>query len=150
MGGFFLRAPFGFSISTMRKNSRQAFRLARKSVGGGASIAAARAEAVFVARRFVERQRRIRARAGEGAEATIFDPAPLVGDGEFDLAMTELFGGFAPAFYDGYRAARAIDDGYAQRRTAYQLFHILNHYNLFGDGYLRAAESMIADLARAA
>ena len=90
------------------------------------------------------------AQAGEGAEATIFDPAPLVGDGEFDLAMTELFGGFAPAFYDGYRAARAIDDGYAQRRTAYQLFHILNHYNLFGDGYLRAAESMIADLARAA
>ena len=74
----------------------------------------------------------------------------MVGDGEFDLAMTELFGGFAPAFYDGYRAARAIDDGYAQRRTAYQLFHILNHYNLFGDGYLRAAESMIADLARAA
>ena len=90
------------------------------------------------------------AQAGEGAEATIFDPAPLVGDAEFDLAMTELFGGFAPAFYDGYRAARAIDDGYAQRRTAYQLFHILNHYNLFGDGYLRAAESMIADLARAA
>ena len=92
------------------------------------------------------------ARAGEGesAEAAIFDPAPLVGDAEFDLAMTELFGGFAPAFYDGYRAARAIDDGYAQRRTAYQLFHILNHYNLFGDGYLRAAESMIADLARAA
>ncbi len=82
------------------------------------------------------------------ADATpvIFDPAVYVGDRECDLAMTELFGGFAPAFYAAYRAAWPMDAGYAVRKTLYDLYHILNHANLFGEGYVAQANQMIAKL----
>lgn len=76
----------------------------------------------------------------------IFDPAVYYGDRETDLAMTELFGGFPAAFYSAYQAAYPLDDGYAVRKTLYKLYHILNHYNLFGGGYLLQAESMLAQL----
>lgn len=76
----------------------------------------------------------------------IFDPAVYFGDRETDLAMTELFGGFPQAFYSAYQAAYPLDAGYAVRKTLYQLYHILNHYNLFGGGYLAQAESMIGRL----
>jgi fructosamine-3-kinase len=80
----------------------------------------------------------------------LFDPAVYAGDAEADLAMTELFGGFAAAFGEGYRAVRPLDAGYAVRRDLYNLYHVLNHLNLFGGGYLGEAQRLIARLAAAA
>lgn len=76
----------------------------------------------------------------------IFDPATYYGDREADLAMTELFGGFPSAFYDAYRAAAPLDAGYDIRKTLYNLYHILNHYNLFGGGYGGQAQQMLRRL----
>lgn len=81
-----------------------------------------------------------------GGTPFIFDPAPYYGDRETDLAMTELFGGFGPEFYAAYRAAWPLDKGYAARRELYNLYHILNHANLFGGGYVRQAEDMMRRL----
>lgn len=77
---------------------------------------------------------------------TIFDPAAYYGDREADIAMTELFGGYAGDFYAAYRAAWPLDAGYAVRRELYNLYHILNHANLFGGGYARQAEGMMQRL----
>lgn len=76
-------------------------------------------------------------------EPVIFDPAVYFGDREADLAMTELFGGFGREFYAGYAGAWPLDTGYPQRKTLYNLYHILNHFNLFGGGYAAQAEGMI-------
>jgi fructosamine-3-kinase len=76
----------------------------------------------------------------------VFDPAVYYGDPEADLAMTELFGGFPESFYEGYREVRAITAGYRLRRILYNLYHVLNHLNLFGGGYLPQAERMMARL----
>jgi fructosamine-3-kinase len=76
-------------------------------------------------------------------EPVIFDPAVYYGDREADLAMTELFGGFGRDFYAAYRDAYPLDEGYAVRKTLYNLYHILNHLNLFGGGYLSQAQGMI-------
>jgi protein-ribulosamine 3-kinase len=80
----------------------------------------------------------------------VFDPAVYYGDAEADLAMTELFGGFPPSFYDVYRDVRPIGEGYAVRRTLYNLYHVLNHLNLFGESYRsqaeRGMERLLADL----
>ncbi|MBI5438026.1 MAG: fructosamine kinase family protein [Nitrosomonadales bacterium] len=76
----------------------------------------------------------------------IFDPAPYFGDRECDLAMTELFGGYPADFYAAYCAAYPPDAGYATRRDLYNLYHILNHANLFGGGYARQAEGMMQRL----
>ncbi len=80
--------------------------------------------------------------AGPHGEAVIFDPAVYYGDRETDLAMTELFGGFSPRFHAAYREAWPLDHGYAVRKTLYNLYHILNHANLFGGGYAAQAERM--------
>ncbi len=80
----------------------------------------------------------------------IFDPAVYYGDRETDLAMTELFGGFSPGFYAAYRDAWPLDPGYETRKTLYNLYHVLNHLNLFGGSYLSQAERMIASLLSAA
>ena len=82
-------------------------------------------------------------RAGE---PVIFDPAVYRGDPEADLAMTELFGGFGPAFYEAYAAQLAQADGYPMRRTLYNLYHVLNHFNLFGGHYAAQANQMIDEL----
>lgn len=76
----------------------------------------------------------------------IFDPAAYYGDRECDLAMTELFGGYPADFYAAYRAAYPLDAGYAPRKNLYNLYHILNHANLFGGGYARQAEQMMQRL----
>jgi protein-ribulosamine 3-kinase len=77
---------------------------------------------------------------------TIFDPATYYGDRECDLAMTELFGGFPESFYAAYRAVWPLDAGYATRRDLYNLYHVLNHVNLFGGGYLIQAVQMMQRL----
>ena len=79
-------------------------------------------------------------------QPVIFDPASYYGDREADLAMTELFGGFDPSFYDAYRANSSLPDGYTLRRELYNLYHMLNHLNLFGAGYLTRCECIIDDL----
>jgi fructosamine-3-kinase len=73
----------------------------------------------------------------------IFDPAVYYGDRETDLAMTELFGGFGGRFFSAYHAVNPVDPGYSTRKTLYNLYHILNHYNLFGGGYGSQAEGMM-------
>src|SRR5439155_724376 len=74
--------------------------------------------------------------AGFLADGTpvLFDPAVYWGDREADLAMTELFGGFPQAFYSAYAGAAPLDPGYAVRKALYNLYHVLNHANLYGVG----------------
>ena len=79
-------------------------------------------------------------------EPVLFDPAVYFGDREADLAMTELFGGFPAAFYAAYREAWPLDPGYGVRKTLYNLYHVLNHYNLFGGSYADQAEAMATRL----
>jgi protein-ribulosamine 3-kinase len=76
----------------------------------------------------------------------VFDPAAYHGDREVDLAMTELFGGFPDAFYAAYREVAPLGAGYPLRRTLYNLYHVLNHANLFGGGYAAQAERMMERL----
>ena len=82
-------------------------------------------------------------RAGE---PTIYDPAVYYGDREADVAMTELFGGFGPDFYAAYQADYPLDVGYGVRKTLYNLYHILNHLNIFGDAYRSQAYRMMDTL----
>jgi protein-ribulosamine 3-kinase len=76
----------------------------------------------------------------------IFDPAVYYGDRETDLAMTELFGGFGSDFYHAYREVWPLDPGYRVRKDLYNLYHVLNHLNLFGGGYRGQAEQLIGRL----
>ncbi|HTX23447.1 MAG TPA: fructosamine kinase family protein [Steroidobacteraceae bacterium] len=80
---------------------------------------------------------------GPRGAPVIFDPAVYFGDRETDLAMTRLFGGFGPSFRAAYQGAWPLEPGCETRVTLYNLYHVLNHLNLFGGGYLRQAESMI-------
>jgi protein-ribulosamine 3-kinase len=86
----------------------------------------------------------------EAGAPVVFDPAVYYGDREADLAMTELFGGFAPGFFAAYDEAYPLDPGYARRKLLYNLYHVLNHLNLFGGGYRAQAERMIGELLAAA
>lgn len=76
-------------------------------------------------------------------EPVILDPATYYGDHEVDIAMTELFGGFSGMFYRGYNDVFPLKKGYQKRKTIYNLYHILNHFNLFGGGYGAQANQMI-------
>lgn len=79
-------------------------------------------------------------------EPVIFDPATYWGDREVDLAMTELFGGFGAEFYRGYAEVFPISEGYERRKPLYNLYHILNHFNLFGGGYESQANRTIEQI----
>ena len=81
---------------------------------------------------------------GQDGKAWLIDPAVYVGHAEADLAMTELFGGFPAAFYGAYRQVNPLEPGYADRRDLYNLYHLLNHLNLFGPGYLSSVLRIIA------
>ncbi|HET9122052.1 MAG TPA: fructosamine kinase family protein [Acidiferrobacteraceae bacterium] len=88
--------------------------------------------------------------ASDGAgQPVLFDPATYYGDREADLALTELFGGFPPQFYAAYREAYPLDPGYDTRRDLYNLYHVLNHLHLFGEGYLPQAERLVDRLLAA-
>lgn len=80
----------------------------------------------------------------EEGEPVIFDPATYYGDREVDIAMTELFGGFPAAFYRAYNEVFPLNKGYEKRKILYNLYHIINHFNLFGSGYVGQANSMIS------
>lgn len=76
----------------------------------------------------------------------IFDPASYWGDRECDIAFTELFGRFPETFYKGYNAQYPLSEHYENRRDLYNLYHVLNHCNMFGGHYLTQAENMILRL----
>ncbi|MFT5430563.1 MAG: protein-ribulosamine 3-kinase [Myxococcota bacterium] len=76
------------------------------------------------------------AMADTDGAATIFDPAAYFGGRETDLAMTELFGGFGGEFFAAYDEVYPLGPGYAERRDLYNLYHLLNHANLFGGSYV--------------
>ncbi|MDP6437678.1 MAG: fructosamine kinase family protein [Gammaproteobacteria bacterium] len=82
---------------------------------------------------------------GDGTPV-IFDPAVYYGDRETDIAMTRLFGGFDSGFYQAYAAVWPLDEGFEARQDLYNLYHVLNHYNLFGGHYLAQADRMLQSL----
>lgn len=81
---------------------------------------------------------------GSDGRAVLIDPAVFFGHREADLAMTELFGGFESSFYAAYRERWPLEPGYEERRELYNLYHLLNHLNLFGGSYLGSVRSILA------
>jgi fructosamine-3-kinase len=77
------------------------------------------------------------------SQAMLIDPACYVGHPEADIAMTELFGGFSGKFYDAYKQTGLIQPEYSERRDLYNLYHLLNHLNMFGTTYLSAVQTVI-------
>ena len=75
--------------------------------------------------------------------AAIYDPAIYYGHREMDLAMTKLFGGFTPAFYDGYQTEYPLQSGWKERQKLCQLYPLLVHAILFGGNYVRQAKSLL-------
>ncbi|MDH5552757.1 MAG: fructosamine kinase family protein, partial [Nitrosomonas sp.] len=79
-------------------------------------------------------------------QPVIYDPAVYYGDREADIAMTELFGMLPVAFYTAYQDDYPLDSGYNTRKILYNLYHVLNHLNLFGGSYRHQAEQMMNQL----
>ncbi|MEM0968775.1 MAG: fructosamine kinase family protein [Verrucomicrobiota bacterium] len=82
----------------------------------------------------------------EQEQPVLFDPATYYGDAETDLAFTHMFGGFTPAFYQAYRDRQAPPPDESKRHRLYNLYHELNHWNLFGGGYASQVEATLSDL----
>ena len=80
---------------------------------------------------------------GPDGKAWIIDPAAYYGHPEADIAMTELFGGFAQPFYRTYFSCADTPPGYSDRKDLYNLYHLLNHLNLFGTGYLAPVQRIL-------
>lgn len=81
--------------------------------------------------------------ADDHGQPFVYDPAVYFGDRESDIAMTRLFGGFGVGFYEAYEASFPLDSDWQSRQCLYQLYHVLNHVNLFGGGYVTQAGSLI-------
>ncbi len=84
--------------------------------------------------------------ASSDGKPVIFDPAVYYGDRESDIAMTKLFGGFSAEFYSAYEESWPLAAGSQRRILLYQLYHVLNHLNLFGQSYLGRALGIIRTL----
>lgn len=84
---------------------------------------------------------------GPDGKAWIYDPAAYVGHHEAELAMTELFGRCPEEFYRAYSEVTPIDSGYRERRELYNLYHLLNHLNLFGGSYLGSVKQILSRYA---
>ena len=82
----------------------------------------------------------------DNSTPVIFDPAIYYGDREADLAMTKLFGGFPQVFYDAYNYQWPLDYGFKVRQNLYNLYHLLNHLTLFGEGYLVQTKDVLEQL----
>jgi protein-ribulosamine 3-kinase len=80
----------------------------------------------------------------DSGEPVLIDPAVYYGHPEADLAMTELFGGFSPEFYRAYGDEKRLEPGYAERRDLYNLYHMLNHLNIFGGSYSGSVRSIVS------
>ncbi len=79
----------------------------------------------------------------ENGDPLVFDPCCYYGDREADIAFTQFFGGFPSDFYDAYQQEFPLDSGYTRRKDLYNLYHCLNHFNLFGPPYDAQAQAMI-------
>ncbi|PWK47307.1 fructosamine kinase family protein [Pleionea mediterranea] len=77
------------------------------------------------------------------AGAKLIDPACYFGMAEADMAMTLLFGGFSASFYDRYAEQSDIASDWQDRAELYNLYHLLNHLNLFGGQYQSAVQRVI-------
>ena len=82
--------------------------------------------------------------ADTNGEAVLVDPAAYWGWPEADLATTRLFGGFDDAFYDAYLEMRPLEPGWEERMPLYNLYHLLNHLNLFGSAWLARVRAVLA------
>lgn len=82
---------------------------------------------------------------GPEGKAVLIDPASYYGHREADLAMTELFGGFNSRFYEAYNEAFPLESGYEDRRDLYNLYHLLNHLNMFGQNYLDGVRAILRE-----
>jgi fructosamine-3-kinase len=80
---------------------------------------------------------------GPGGVPALIDPAVYYGDREAEIAFTELFGGFSTRFYNAYQEAWSLEPGYTDRRDLYNLYHLLNHLNLFGESYGAQVDAII-------
>lgn len=69
------------------------------------------------------------------AGLTLVDPAISYSDREAEIAYTQMFGSFEPRFYQGYQSVWPLDPGYDERRPLHNLYHLLNHLNIFGEEY---------------
>lgn len=78
--------------------------------------------------------------------AWLIDPAVYYGDREVDIAMTEMFSGFSDAFYRAYQDISPLSEQYPLKRSIYNLYHFLNHYNLFGGYYLHACTELCNEI----
>ena len=76
-------------------------------------------------------------------QPVLIDPAVYYGDREAEIAFTELFGGFSARFYAAYNETWPLDRGYADRRDLYNLYQLLNHLNLFGEGYGPSVDTIL-------
>ena len=85
--------------------------------------------------------------ADEKGDPCLIDPAVYYGHREADLAMTRLFGGFAPDFYVAYEEELPLAAGHDERLPIYQLYHLLNHLNLFGRSYYSRCEQILRRFA---
>ena len=73
----------------------------------------------------------------------LIDPAVYFGDRETDIAFSKLFGGFPARFYDAYRESWPLEPGWKERFEIYNLYHLMNHLNLFGEGYGSAVDNIL-------
>lgn len=80
---------------------------------------------------------------GPDGRAVLIDPAAYVGHAEADIAMTEMFSPMPRDFYKGYHEKIPESAGYRDRCDLYNLYHYLNHFNLFGGGYLMSSLRII-------
>lgn len=81
-----------------------------------------------------------------GQQPVLIDPAPYCGHREVDLAMTHLFGGFSPDFYAAYEGEYPLTSGYDLRFDIYNMYHLMNHWILFGDTYRRQCHRLVSEL----
>lgn len=83
---------------------------------------------------------------GQNGTPWLIDPAPYLADREAEFGILTLFGGFDPLFFSAYQEAFPLDDGFECRLPVYQLYHYLNHLNLFGASYLSACQSILRQI----
>ena len=81
-------------------------------------------------------------------DPVVIDPAVYYGDAEADLSLIYIFGGFPTPFYHAYHEIRPKSEGFARRQKVYQLYHLLNHFNLFGNSYTQSIESCLREITR--
>ncbi len=85
---------------------------------------------------------------GPAGEPVLIDPAVYYGHREADIAMTELFGGFGGDFYRSYNEEWPLEPGFSRRKDVYNLYHLLNHLNLFGTSYLGSCRAILRSYSR--